>query len=120
MKKNNLEQRHRRCFMLRKILNMMKLTTLLFFVALLQVAATSTYSQTQKISLNFQNKTLSEVFAVIEQNSDYSFFYKNELLKGAKLKTGHYENTMVSEVLDDVLRDENLTYTSKGKLVIEG
>ncbi|OFX35369.1 MAG: hypothetical protein A2W90_14880 [Bacteroidetes bacterium GWF2_42_66] len=97
---------------------MMKLTTLLFFVALLQVAATSTYSQTQKISLNFQNKTLSEVFAVIEQNSDYSFFYKNELLKGAKLKTGHYENTMVSEVLDDVLRDENLTYTSKGKLVM--
>ncbi len=118
MKKNDPKQRHRRCFMLRKILNIMKLTTLLFFLALLQVTATSTYSQTQKMNLSFQNKTLSEVFAVIEQNSDCSFFYKNELLKDTKLKSGHYENAMVSEILDDVLKDENLTYTSKGKLVM--
>ena len=96
----------------------MKLTTLLFFLALMQVTATSLYSQTQKVNLDFQNKTLAEVFAVIEQNSDCSFFYKNELLRGAKLKTGHYENVMVSEILDDVLKDENLTYTSKGKLIM--
>ena len=56
MKKNNPEQRHRRCFVLRKILNIMKLTTLLFFLALLQVTATPTYSQVQaqKINLNLQ------------------------------------------------------------------
>ncbi len=118
MEKTNLEQRHRWCFMLRKILNIMRLTTLLFFLALFQVTATSLYSQTQRVNLDFKNKPLEEVFAVIEQNSNFSFFYKNELLKGAKLKTGHYENVMISEILDDVLKDENLTYTSKGKLIM--
>jgi len=118
MKKNNLKQRHLRCLMLGKIMTIMKLTTMLFFLALLQVTATSTYSQTQRMDLNFSSKTLTEVFAAIEENSDYSFFYRNELLAGSKLKTGHYENRMVSEILDDVLKDENLTYTSKGKIIM--
>jgi len=118
MEKNNPKQRHRWCFMLRKMLNIMKLTTLLFFLTLMQVTATSLYSQTQKVNLTFQNKTLQEVFTVIEQNSDCSFFYKNELLKGTKLKTGHYEDAMISEILNDVLKDENLTYTLKGKLIM--
>lgn len=118
MKKNNLKQRHLRCLMLGKIMTIMKLTTMLFFLALLQVTATSTYSQTQRMDLNFSRKTLTEVFAAIEENSDYSFFYRNELLAGSKLKTGHYENRMVSEILDDVLKDENLTYTSKGKIIM--
>lgn len=118
MKKNNPKQRHRWCFMLRKILNIMKLTAFLFFLALMQVAATSSFSQTQRMSLNFKNKTLKEVFAAIEQNTDCSFFYKNELLEGTKLKTGHYENMMVSDILSDVLKDENLAYTSKGKLIM--
>ncbi len=118
MKKKHPKQRHRRCLVRRKILNIMKLTTLLFFLAFMQVTASSLYSQTQKMSLDFQSKTLAEVFAEIEKNSNFSFFYKNELLKDSKLKTGHYDDVVITEVLDDLLKDENLTYTSRGKLIM--
>ncbi len=116
MKKNDPKQRHRRCPMLRKILNIMKLTTLLFFVALFHVSANS-YSQT-RLSLKFENETLESVFSKIEANSDFSIFYKNDLIKDSKEITGDYKDASVNEILDQVLKSENLSYTIKGKLIM--
>ena len=116
MKKNDPKQRHRRCPALRKMLLIMKLTTLLFFLALFQVAANS-YSQT-RLSLKFEKETLESVFSKIEANSEFSIFYKNDLIKDSKEITGDYQDASVNEILDQVLKIGNLSYTMKGKLIM--
>jgi TonB-linked SusC/RagA family outer membrane protein len=94
----------------------MKVTTLLFFIALFQVSANS-FSQT-RLSLKFENATLELVFSKIEANSEYSIFYKNELIKNSKVVTGEYKDASISEILDQILKTENLSYTVKGKLIM--
>lgn len=117
MKKNDLEQRHLRCLVLRKMLNIMKLTTLLFFVALFQVSANS-YSQQTRLSLKFEKETLETVFSKIEASSEFSIFYKNDLIKDTKDVTGEYKNALIADILDQVLESENLSYTIRGKLIM--
>lgn len=117
MKKNDPKQRHRRCFMLRKMLNIMKLTTLLFFIALFQVSAHS-YSQQTRLNLKFENATLESVFTKIEENSEFSVFYKNELIKDSKEVNGEFKNALIFDILDEVLKVENLAYTVRNKLII--
>lgn len=116
MKKKDPKQKPRRCLVLRKILNIMKLTTLLFFVALIQVSASS-YSQT-RLNLKFEKESLESVFSKIEGNSEFSIFYKNELIKNSKDVSGEYKNASIFDILDDVLKQENLSYTLKGKLIM--
>lgn len=116
MKKNDPGQRHRRCLALRKILNIMKLTTLLFFLALLQVSANS-FSQT-RLNLKFEKESLESVFSKIESSSDYSIFYKNDLIQNSKEITGEYKDASVNEILDQILKSTNLSYTIKGKLIM--
>jgi len=117
MKKNDPKQRHRRCPALRQMLNIMKLTTLLFFVALFQVSAIS-YSQQTRLNLKFEKETLESVFSKIEANSEFSIFYKNELIRNSKEVSGEYKNALIFEILDQVLQAENLTYSVKNKLIM--
>ena len=117
MKKNDPKQKHRRCLMLRKILTIMKLTTLLFFVALMQAAASS-YSQQTRLSLKFEKETLESVFSKIEASSEFSIFYKNELIGNSKEVTGEFKNALIFEILDQVLKTENLTYEVRNKLIL--
>jgi len=116
MKKNDLKQRRRRCPVLRKMLNIMKVTTLLFFLALFQVSANS-YSQT-RLSLKFEKEKLENVFSQIESNSEFSIFYKNALIQNSKAVSGNFENALIFEILDQVLNAENLTFTVKNKLIM--
>jgi len=117
MKKNETEQWHRRCPMLKKLIDIMKLTSLIFFLALVQVSAKS-YSQVTRLNLRFQNETLESVFEKIEANSEFSIFYKNELIKNSHTVSGRFRDALIFEILDEVLASENLTYTVKDKLII--
>ena len=117
MKKNDPNQRHRRCPLLRKMLNIMKVTTLLFFMALMQVSASS-YSQQTRLSLKFEKETLESVFSKIEANSEFSIFYKNEMIQNSKAVTAEFKNALIFDVLDQVLKTENLTYTIRNKLIM--
>jgi len=117
MEKNDPKQRHRRCFVLKKMLNIMKLTTLILFIPLFQVAAHS-YAQETRLNLKFENETLENVFSKIEQSSDFSIFYKNELIKNSKEVSGDFKNVLIFEVLDQILKTENLTYSVKDKLIM--
>ncbi|MFA5329324.1 MAG: TonB-dependent receptor [Prolixibacteraceae bacterium] len=94
----------------------MKLTTLLFFVALFQVSAIS-YSQT-RINLKFEKESLESVFSKIEANSEFSIFYKNDLIKNSKEVSGEYKNALIFDILDQILKSEDLSYTVTGKLIM--
>ncbi|MDP3915136.1 MAG: TonB-dependent receptor [Bacteroidota bacterium] len=95
----------------------MKVTTLLFFLALMQVTASS-YSQQTRLSLKFERETLESVFSKIEANSEFSIFYKNEMIQNSKEVTAEFKNALIFDVLDQVLKTENLTYSVRNKLIM--
>jgi len=117
MKKNDPMQSHRRCPMLQKMVTIMKLTTVLLFLTLFQVSAKS-YSQETRLNLKFDKETLENVFSKIEANSEFSIFYKNDLIKNSREVSGEFKDVLVSNILDQVLKSENLSYTIKDKLIM--
>jgi len=117
MKKNDPKQRRRRWPLLKKMLIIMKLTTVLIFMALFQLSA-KTYSQETKLNLKFENESLENVFSKIEASSEFSIFYKNELIKNSKEVTGEFKDALIFNILDQILKTENLSYTIKDKLIM--
>ena len=93
----------------------MKLITVLFFAACLQVSA-SGYAQ--KVTLKGDNISLQKVFDQIRKQTGFSFFYADEVLSTAKSVTVDVKKADVSAVLDHCFRDQGLTYTITESTII--
>jgi TonB-linked SusC/RagA family outer membrane protein len=65
----------------------------------------------QKIALSLKNEALSTVFTRIEQQSQYKFFYDNKLVKKSKRVSIDIKGNSIREILDEVLKDQSLSYT---------
>ncbi len=88
-----------------KLLLIMKLTTFILIITLVQVSAKS-FSQ---ISLNEQNKTVAEVLKKIEQQSGFVFLYDYKDLKDARVSVT-IKNVSIESALDVTLKSLGLTY----------
>jgi iron complex outermembrane receptor protein len=86
---------------LQKTLMVMKLTTLIIFIALLQCSAKSF---SQKVNLNEKNIPLKQVLQQINKQTGYVFFYDSK----------DVNNKNVSVVLKDASIDEALSESLKG------
>jgi hypothetical protein len=64
---------------IKKLLIVMKLTTLFIFFTVMAMAA-STYSQVTRFNLNVKNATIVEVFDQIEQETEFGFLFKTDQL----------------------------------------
>jgi TonB-linked SusC/RagA family outer membrane protein len=92
---------------IRKLLLIMRLTTIIIFITIMQVSATSF---AQQITLSEKKVGLKELFKKIQQQSDYDFVYTAQLLKNAKTVEIYVKGMELKEVLDMVFRDQPLTY----------
>lgn len=91
-----------------KVLLMMKLTVLLFFVGISSVFSSESYSQ-GTISVHLVEGSLPELFRQIKQQSDWRIFYKDELVRQKKV-TLEVRDKNIREVLDLALANTGLTY----------
>lgn len=98
----------------RKIGKIMRLTTIFLLACILHVSA-KTYSQ--KITVKGSNITLTQAFSQIEEQTDYSFFWKQELLQKAPVIDINLKDAALQEVLDQCLRNLPYTYEIKGKII---
>lgn len=92
-----------------KLLKVMKLSTLLLFAVILNLSA-SVYSQSGQMDLYAQDKTMREVLRLIENQTDYRFFYNDQLSDLNSLVTVNAKNKSVKEILDKMLGGHTLTY----------
>ncbi|TKG89868.1 SusC/RagA family TonB-linked outer membrane protein [Puteibacter caeruleilacunae] len=102
---------------IRKLLMIMKLTSILILVLMMQVSA-STFGQEQRINLTFKDYSLKEVFRLIEENSEFSILYKEQLLENKKLITGKYREAKVADILNELLKEQKLTYKINDKMIV--
>lgn len=92
----------------------MKLTIVLIIAAFLQVSAEG-YSQ--KITLQENNISLQQLFEKIRAQTDYKFFYADEILANTRKVNVKVINGSIEEVLDASLKDQQLAYTISERTV---
>ena len=98
----------RRCN--QKLLLKMKLTVVTLLVCMLQVSA-SVYSQTTKLTLDFQEKKISEVLKEIEETTDYRFFYQREQVNVDRKVDLQATNKSVKDVLTTLFKNQGISFS---------
>jgi TonB-linked SusC/RagA family outer membrane protein len=101
-------------YCIRKVFLVMKITTLILFVAIMQVSATTL---AQKVSLKANNQPLSTIFDQISSQTGYDFAYTTKTLQSAKLVTINVKNGEINDVLQKIFQDQPLEFTIKDKFV---
>jgi TonB-dependent starch-binding outer membrane protein SusC len=93
----------------RKTLLIMKFTTALLIFGTLHLNATS-YSQSKKFDLSLQSTSVRDVLLEIEKESQFRFFFSDNLNYLQKEIDLNVENSTVEDILNYVLKNSNLEY----------
>ena len=100
-----------------KITRIMKITAILILTGILQVSAV-TYAQEHRISVAVENGTFYDVVSQIEKQSEFMFFYKSEEIDNNQRINLKVKDKLVSEILSEITKNNNLTYKITGKHII--
>ncbi len=100
-----------------KLIRIMKLTFLLTLVAILQVSA-ETYSQSTKLTMKVNSATVQELISMIEAQSDFTVFYKDNQLDASMSVNLNMKNATIAEVLNSAFANTNLAYKVLDKIIV--
>ncbi len=92
-----------------KLLLTMKISFLLVTITVLNVQA-SLYSQNAKLDFTVKDKTVREIFKVIEKQSNFRFFYNDEFTDLNNTLSLSVKDQKLDEVMKSVLSNSNVTY----------
>ena len=105
-------------FSCRKIFLQMRLTSYLFFLFLIQVAASNGYSQDARLSLDMKNTTVNEVLNAIEQRSQFFFLFNNKLIDVNREVTVQCKDEKIENVLNRLFENTDVGYIIKNRQII--
>ncbi len=97
------------CKEVRKLLFVMKLTTLFLILGLMQVSA-SVYSQATKFEIKVENKRIADVLKEIEESSNFRFFYVREQVDVDRPVSAEFKEATVEVILNEIFSGEGVTY----------
>jgi TonB-linked SusC/RagA family outer membrane protein len=98
-----------------KTLRIMKLTGILLVAAAVHVSAGT---RAQTVTYSAKTTPLVSVFAAIEQQTGYVFFYNSRDLQGARPVTVQLEKTPLKEALERVLSEQPLSFDIQGNTIV--
>lgn len=98
----------------KKIFLFMKLTTLMLFLAFMQVSASTL---AQKVTLSERNASLTKIFEQIRNQTGYDFAYTTTTIQAAKPVTIDVKNMELNDVLKLVFNTQPLDYEIDNKSV---
>jgi len=98
-----------------RLFRIMKLTTLLITIAVLQVSA-ATFAQ--KVNLTQKNATLTQLFQAIHKQTGYNVLWSASKIAGAKTVDVDFKNTPLTEALNKILENQPFTYEIDGNNII--
>jgi TonB-linked SusC/RagA family outer membrane protein len=84
-------------------------------------AFSSTYSQTTLLSLDINNQSIREVMGIIENKTEYVFFFSDNIGRELDRKVNiHVKSETLNTILENLFRDTDLTYRIKDRQVSIG
>lgn len=91
-------------FLTEKNIRIMKHTCFMLILFVFQSAASS-YAQSTKINLNIKKSTLKQVFKEIESQTEFTFFYNDELIDLDRTVDIRAQRETIESILNKVLTD---------------
>lgn len=98
-------------------LRKMKLIVSLILLSLFQLSAIESYAQNAKINLSLKNVSLNEAIKLIEDQTDFVFFYNNAEIDLTRKVNADISNGNIKEFLNEVLGNYNYRIENK-KIVL--
>ncbi len=102
----------------KKNLRIMKLTSFLLFMTILNVFGSETYSQNTKLSLDMKDAPIQTVLKAIEDQSEFFFLYSSKMINVDQKVDISVEGKKINEVLDDLLAETNIKYSVKDRQIL--
>jgi TonB-linked SusC/RagA family outer membrane protein len=96
----------------------MKLTVLLFFLAISQMMAIETYSQSTRLTLNLKSVALKDVLDKIEEKSEFFFLYNSKLINVDRTVSANFSNLMIDEILNKLFKETDVVYTVVDRQIV--
>jgi TonB-linked SusC/RagA family outer membrane protein len=94
-----------------QIFRIMKLTSLLLFVAVFNLIAGESYSQNTRLNLDMKDASIQNVLKVIEDQSEFYFLYSSKIVDVSQKVGIKAESETITEVLNKLLRGTDIMYT---------
>ena len=116
MKKRNRFQTGDESSLFRRIVKIMKLTTLILLASTMMVSA-SLYSQTTRVSLKFREISYAELFQEIENQTEFRFAFSSSKLDPGQKVGIDVEKKTLEEILDKTL-PEGVAYEIIDRYVV--
>ncbi len=109
--KKNLFLIGRKAYGIKRLIRIMKFSLVFFIITGLNVVTATSYSQRSKLDLLVENKSLVDLFKLIEDQSDYKFFYQEKQVSGVEKQISlQVEGKSINEVLNGALDNTSLKY----------
>lgn len=106
---------HTRLYMpqvnLKKIYNIMRITVVLCMFSIFCTSAKTVYSQVAEISLNLHNVSVAQALNEIKQQSEFSFWYRNDEINLNEKISVQANRQNINQVLHNILDKQGLSYT---------
>jgi TonB-linked SusC/RagA family outer membrane protein len=99
---------------IRKVILVMKLTTFILFITIMQVSAVTL---AQKVTIKAKDVQLSTIFQQIRTQTGYDFAYTTKTLESAKPVTINVKNEELADALKQIFDGQPLSYTVQDKFV---
>ncbi len=103
---------------LKKMLRIMRLTLFILMVFASQIFATDLYSQQTKLNLSLSNTRVGNVLDEIENQSEFYFLFNQNLIDMDRIVTLSIKNKGITEVLDVVFAETDVTYVISDRQII--
>jgi TonB-linked SusC/RagA family outer membrane protein len=94
----------------RKAYRIMKLTLFMMLVGILNVYSGNVFSQNDEVSVKMKDVSVKQVLKVLEDKTDYSFLYNDELVNVNKKVSVNFQDKTLIEILDDIFSGSDITY----------
>lgn len=98
-----------------KMLITMKIFLLLILISVLNISATSTFSQNMKMSVDMQNVTVREVINEIEKQGEISFLFNDNLHELNRYVSVSHTDQPVRNILYNALDQASMMFEEVGK-----
>ncbi len=99
-----------------KMLMKMKLTIYLILFTFLGSIASESYSQATRLTLNVQNSTVKEILNLIEDQSEFRFFYSDKIDVDRVISISE-KDKKIFDILDELFQDAGVTYEVRGRQI---
>jgi len=103
---------------LKKILMVMKLTTLIIFLSLITLKAETTYSQSTRLNLDLKDVSVKDVLLKIEEKSDFFFLFNSKMINVERSVSIKAKNERIDEILNKIFSENDVAYTVIDKQII--